>query len=75
MEIFKDSPDLFDSNLDFQYNQIILNQVTYNPKNEQKKKDFSKEEQTKDTSLELSQEVLIFNLNYFTLLLLIKVKW
>ena len=51
MEIFKDSPDLLDSNYDFLYNQIILNQVTYNPKNEQKKKDFSKEDQTKDILL------------------------
>ena len=58
MEIFKDSLDSSESNYDFQYNQIIFNQVTYNSKYEQKIKSQNKEEQSTDTSSELNQEVL-----------------
>ena len=32
MEIFKDSPENTKVNFDIKYNEIIFNQVTYNPK-------------------------------------------
>ena len=59
MEIFKDSPDDSHSNFDSKYNEIIYNQVTYNPKNDLKKdNDTSLTDQTQDDSLTINQEVL-----------------
>ncbi len=62
MEIFKDSPDSSNSNFDFKYNQIIYNQVNYNPKNDlrsnKQEKESISENQNQENSLSISQEVL-----------------
>ena len=62
MEIFKDSPDSSNSNFDFKYNQIIYNQVNYNPKNDlrsnKQEKESVSENQNQENSLSISQEVL-----------------
>ena len=60
MEIFKDSPDSSISNFDLKYNQIIYNQVNYNPKNDLRVNKQEKEpiSEKQDNSLSINQEVL-----------------
>jgi len=62
MEIFKDSPDSSNSNYDSKYNQIIYNQVNYNPKNDLKasnqEKEATAENQNQANSSSINEEVL-----------------
>ena len=57
MEIFKDSSDLSTNNYDIKYNQIIFNQVNYNPKRDllsiKSKNDINDENQIKDYKIEI----------------------
>ena len=59
MEIFKDSSDSSISNFDSKYNEIIYNQVTYNPKHDLKTdKDSSLDNSSQENSLSINQEIL-----------------
>ena len=59
MEIFKDSSDLSSNNYDSKYNQIIFNQVNYNPKKDLLSTKSKNESEPKNQFQDYKTQILI----------------